>query len=129
MSPADLNQLSWLGQRATLNTTSSRAGRAKRESSGSERRQIAKGSNRRSAMQVLQSYMDRGEHFQVALTDIDNFKSINDRHGHTMGDEVLVTLSTRLLQLHSLGYYAARLAGDEFLIISAPNEAGLLIRI
>ncbi len=80
-------------------------------------------------MQVLQSYMDRGEHFQVALTDIDNFKSINDRHGHTMGDEVLVTLSTRLLQLHSLGYYAARLAGDEFLIISAPNEAGLLIRI
>lgn len=78
--------------------------------------------NRRSAMQVLQSQIDQGEPFNVALTDIDNFKIINDRYGHTVGDEVLVALSVNLLQLQSLGYFASRLAGDEFLIISAPKE-------
>lgn len=57
----------------------------------------------------------------VMFLDLNNFKEINDTHGHAAGDKVLRTIAERL-QLSVRNYTDAvgRLAGDEFLII-LPN--------
>ncbi|MEE8506784.1 MAG: sensor domain-containing diguanylate cyclase [Kiloniellales bacterium] len=74
--------------------------------------------NRRSFMEALaERYaVTGGRRAGGALfyIDLDNFKLVNDRHGHQQGDLVLVTLS-RILREHTRGHdLAARLGGDEF---------------
>ncbi|HYI39445.1 MAG TPA: EAL domain-containing protein [Allosphingosinicella sp.] len=59
----------------------------------------------------------------VFLIDLDHFKSINDTHGHVVGDSVLVELSDRLSEiLHGRGT-VARMGGDEFACI-VPYSTG-----
>jgi diguanylate cyclase (GGDEF)-like protein/PAS domain S-box-containing protein len=53
----------------------------------------------------------------VLLCDLDNFKRINDSLGHEAGDEVLVTLADRLAATLPAGCLAARVSGDEFVVI------------
>jgi diguanylate cyclase len=53
----------------------------------------------------------------LLLADIDDFKAINDRHGHLRGDDVLRAIAT-LLQAHAGdGGLAGRLGGDEFVLV------------
>ena len=53
----------------------------------------------------------------AALVDVDHFKPINDRHGHQLGDQVLVTLA-ELLRVGTRGAdVVVRLGGEEFLIV------------
>jgi diguanylate cyclase (GGDEF)-like protein len=58
-------------------------------------------------------------HGQVALffIDLDNFKTINDEHGHDMGDDVLVAASRRIEGMLRPVDTLARLSGDEFVIM------------
>jgi diguanylate cyclase (GGDEF)-like protein len=63
----------------------------------------------------------------VLLIDLDDFKVVNDVLGHSVGDEVLVTIArriSRLLGRHDLG---ARLGGDEFAVLAScePSPAAL----
>ena len=66
---------------------------------------------------------------QTALLfiDLNDFKNINDRWGHDVGDRVLATLGTRVQDTLRAGDSAARLGGDEFAIvipsIAEPAEA------
>mgnify|MGYP006285535601 CR=1 FL=1 len=53
----------------------------------------------------------------VALLDLDDFKPINDRFGHAAGDQMLMTLASRLKGAIRETDTAARLGGDEFLLI------------
>lgn len=59
----------------------------------------------------------------IYFIDIDDFKVINDTHGHTFGDRVLVEIARRLETLPSPGLTLSRLGGDEFLIL-ASDSAG-----
>src|SRR5439155_7762499 len=54
----------------------------------------------------------------LCLLDIDNFKQINDRHGHPVGDRVLAQVAARLRQ----GGEAFRLGGDEFALLLARRD-------
>jgi diguanylate cyclase len=76
--------------------------------------------NRRRMLELLNLECERakrGSAFSVCLLDIDHFKSINDRHGHQAGDEVLVqfvaVVQRQLRVLDSLTRYG----GEEFLIV------------
>jgi diguanylate cyclase (GGDEF)-like protein len=58
-----------------------------------------------------------GRSWTVLLIDLDDFKTVNDRHGHHAGDAILVEIANRLHHAaHAHHGRAFRLAGDEFLI-------------
>lgn len=69
----------------------------------------------------------------LVYMDLDDFKPVNDTHGHTVGDEVLQSVSRRLRGLSRPGDTIARLGGDEFALcapgISAAGLEGLTRRI
>jgi diguanylate cyclase (GGDEF)-like protein len=52
----------------------------------------------------------------LIMLDIDHFKTINDRHGHLRGDEVLRALAGLLRQGVPAGYEVGRWGGEEFLV-------------
>jgi diguanylate cyclase len=54
------------------------------------------------------------ETLSVALIDLDDFKAINDRLGHAVGDALLVVVAQRLREAVRTGDVVARLGGDEF---------------
>lgn len=53
----------------------------------------------------------------MLLVDIDNFKEINDRHGHQAGDQVLSRVAALLLQDQRQSDIAVRWGGEEFLLV------------
>ncbi len=53
----------------------------------------------------------------VMFVDIDGFKSVNDTHGHAVGDVVLTEIARRLSNSIREGDMVARLGGDEFLVV------------
>ncbi|MQP77306.1 diguanylate cyclase [Stenotrophomonas sp. MYb238] len=58
----------------------------------------------------------------VIYIDVDNFKPVNDRAGHRVGDEVLKRLAARLRQSTRSTDICARIGGDEFVAICTQLE-------
>jgi diguanylate cyclase (GGDEF)-like protein len=58
-----------------------------------------------------------GEAFAALLIDVDDFKQINDRHGHAAGDEALVELAAMLTRELREIDTVARIGGDEFAVL------------
>jgi diguanylate cyclase (GGDEF)-like protein len=77
--------------------------------------------NRASLLEILGRELRRTRRTQsptgVALFDIDRFKSVNDAHGHQVGDEVLVEVAKRCAGAVRDYDVFGRLGGEEFLVI------------
>jgi diguanylate cyclase (GGDEF)-like protein/putative nucleotidyltransferase with HDIG domain len=82
--------------------------------------------NRRGFEERLQAELDEAlrssRSFALVLLDLDNFKAVNDRHGHAAGDELLCWVVQRLRNTVRPMDTVGRLGGDEFAVI-APNMA------
>ncbi len=67
--------------------------------------------------QAMAQAKRRGQQLAVAFLDLDGFKTINDTHGHEVGDQVLITLAARMKRVLREGDTLARLGGDEFVAV------------
>lgn len=65
-------------------------------------------------VQVGELLRQRDGVYAFMMLDIDNFKTINDTHGHSYGDQVLVTLSAAIRDAMGEGCLLSRMGGDEF---------------
>jgi diguanylate cyclase (GGDEF)-like protein len=72
--------------------------------------------NRRRLEQELHTAVAAGP-VQVALLDLDDFKGVNDRLGHGVGDQLLTVLAGRLRAALDQDSIVARMGGDEFAIL------------
>lgn len=77
--------------------------------------------NRRLLWDRIEHALDRtgrrAESLAVLFMDLDDFKTVNDRFGHSVGDEVLRQTASRLTTVLRSGDTLARLGGDEFVIV------------
>lgn len=69
-------------------------------------------------IKIGQKLLEQGKEIELLLIDVDDFKVINDRHGHIAGNEVLIHISQFLRTMTGEGGYVGRLGGDEFVIIA-----------
>jgi diguanylate cyclase (GGDEF)-like protein len=70
-----------------------------------------------------------GHPLSLLLLDIDHFKSINDRHGHPTGDQVLIELTRRLQPAVRGTDVLARWGGEEFVLLSPGCGAHEAVRL
>ena len=61
---------------------------------------------------------DNSQEYALMIIDVDDFKKINDTHGHSMGDIVLKELAKAMREFFSENDIITRYGGDEFLVLS-----------
>jgi len=89
-------------------------------------------SNRRkldSRMKKEIAFSGPGRTFSAILLDLDHFKDINDRFGHSRGDEALQEAASLLRQSLRADAFIARYGGDEFCVILNNGEEKTLERV
>ncbi len=74
--------------------------------------------NRRAFDEALTAALAAGERFTLLLADVDYFKQINDRFGHTTGDRVLRELAAHTSDAVRTGDCLARIGGDELALVA-----------
>ena len=88
------------------------------------RDELTEVANRRAFNEKLHLLLDdwrrQNQPFVLALADLDQFKRVNDAHGHQAGDRVLKAAGKGLRELAREGDFVARYGGDEFAILM-PN--------
>ncbi len=73
--------------------------------------------NRRMLIQYMDLLIHQEKKFAVVMMDMDDFKSVNDKYGHTVGDEVIKAYANRLASVKRKQDFVARYGGDEFIVI------------
>jgi diguanylate cyclase (GGDEF)-like protein len=83
--------------------------------------------NRRSMMShfeiMLAQASRNGQPISVIMTDIDNFKTYNDAHGHPAGDEVLKKVCNAIIRAARRSDIVARYGGEEFVVLLPDTDS------
>lgn len=88
--------------------------------------------NRRSMSRYMNEEIDRcentDERFCIIMTDIDDFKKVNDTYGHDMGDVVLSRIAEIVTEMVREEDFTCRWGGEEFLLLihGNRNDAGVV---
>lgn len=71
----------------------------------------------RALLDMIKDYKERGYPFSIILLDIDDFKTINDKYGHPIGDLVLKEVANVLKNYLRANSVSARIGGEEFAVL------------
>jgi len=89
--------------------------------------------NRRGVQDRLATEISRARRYKSALTvlmlDLDNFKQLNDHYGHTVGDSAMTIFAERLRSAIRGSDLAARMGGDEFVVLLPACNLGQVQRV
>jgi diguanylate cyclase (GGDEF)-like protein len=89
--------------------------------------------NRAHGLETLEAEMARARRSETTLSvvmfDVDQFKRINDEHGHLCGDETLAAVGSRLRQVLRRSDLRCRYGGDEFLLVLPETPAAGAARV
>jgi diguanylate cyclase (GGDEF)-like protein len=89
--------------------------------------------NRAHGLELLDAEIARARRSDLAVSvlmfDIDQFKRINDAHGHLCGDEVLAAVGYRLRMVLRRSDLRCRYGGDEFLVVLPETPAAGALRV
>lgn len=77
--------------------------------------------NRKYFFEIMENKSLTNAYYGILMMDIDNFKSINDRHGHQFGDEVLISTSSMISNEINDDGILARYGGEE--LVAFINDA------
>ncbi|MGH7586429.1 MAG: GGDEF domain-containing response regulator [Gemmatimonadales bacterium] len=84
--------------------------------------------NRRALNEKLEQEVERAQRYGTVLTclmlDIDNFKQVNDTHGHLIGDRILRQITNILRREQRAVDVVARYGGEEFVVLLPETAAG-----
>ena len=78
---------------------------------------------------LLERAARTGAPLSLLLIDVDHLKSVNDRHGHTTGNKVLMHVANALREAKRAEDSAARWGGDEFAILLEGADAPSALRV
>ena len=73
-------------------------------------------------LESMENFKRYGMKFSVILLDIDNFKKINDKYGHSIGDEILREVALKINSTCRVTDLCARWGGEEFIILLTNAE-------
>ena len=79
---------------------------------------------REASARELERARRSGEPLTLLFLDIDDFKVVNDYHGHSTGDEVLRRIARALCYAARSHDFVARVGGDEFVVLMPRTDAG-----
>lgn len=114
----------WQGETATLNFLSDITERKQREAKVLDyayRDALTSLPNRRALLEFLPQAIEQaqqlGGHASLVFIDLDNFKPLNDKEGHAVGDLLLAEVTRRLNTCVGAHDMVARFGGDEFIVL------------
>lgn len=79
--------------------------------------------------EYLQEFRRIGKPIGLMILDLDHFKTVNDSHGHDVGDEVLRAVASCLRDFTRYHDVAARLGGEEFAVVAPNMDHELLVKL
>ena len=85
--------------------------------------------NNRTFVRLVEERLATGRAVALLLADLDRFKSINDRHGHPKGDEVIAAVGCVMRDLFGESAIVGRMGGEEFaVVLDCPFDADEISR-
>jgi len=82
--------------------------------------------NRRNLFEIAEKELARAQRyhhpFSIAMLDLDNFKQVNDKHGHLIGDQVLRAVAERVRDSIREVDFVGRYGGDEFAVLMPATD-------